>query len=198
MLGEQLANAGRLDEAMVQLQSAVALGNSRARLQLGRVLLAKGDAAGATAQFEQVVKLDGVPQPLRWLEPPAIEVLTARLFLGQLYATNRRWSEAETQARAVLARVPGHPDARRVLAATFAGQQRWEESITEHRQYLQLRPRDAQARINLGISLVATGQLDAAVSEFRLAVQVEPANETAKRLLALALQDQQAVARAPR
>ncbi len=194
MLGEQLANSGRLDEAIVQLQRAVDLGNTRARLHLGRIYLAKGDVAAAGPLLEAVVKQDGVRQPLRWLEPPAIEVLTARLLLGQIYAANRRWTEAEAQARAVLAKVPAHPDARRVLAAALAGQQRWPESIAEHRQYLQLRPGDAQARINLGVSLVATGQLDAAVSEFRLAVQAAPSNATARRLLDLALEDQKRAA----
>jgi tetratricopeptide (TPR) repeat protein len=194
MLGEQLANSGRLDEAIVQLQRAVDLGNTRARLHLGRIYLAKGDVAAAGPLLEAVVKQDGVRQPLRWLEPPAIEVLTARLLLGQIYAANRRWTEAEAQARAVLAKVPAHPDARRVLAASLAGQQRWPESIAEHRQYLQLRPGDAQARINLGVSLVATGQLDAAVSEFRLAVQAAPSNATARRLLDLALEDQKRAA----
>jgi protein O-mannosyl-transferase len=194
MLGEQLANSGRLDEAVAQLQQAIALGNTRARFQLGRIFMARGDAAAATPELESVVKLDGVRQPLRWLEPPVIEVLTARLLVGQIYASTKRWAEAEAQARAVLEKVPAHPDARRLLAASFAGQQRWPESITEHRQYLQLRPGDPQARINLGVSLVATGQLDAAVSEFRLAVQADPSNETAKRLLGLALEDQKRAA----
>ena len=198
MLGEQLANSGRLDDATVQLQRAIDLGNTRARFQLGRIMLAQGNPAAATTALESVVKLDGVRQNRRWLEPPAIEVLTARLLLGQIYASNRRWVDVETQARAVLARVPAHIDARRLLAASFAGQQRWAESVTEHRLYLQQRPGDAQARINLGVSLVATNDLDAAVAEFRLAVQADPSNETAKRLLALALEDQQRLAAAPR
>ena len=170
------------------------LGNTRARFQLGRVLLAKGDVAGAAQQLDAVVKLEGVRQPLRWLEPPLIEVLTSRLLLGQILAQNRRWPEAEAQARAVLAKVPAHVDATRVLAAALAGQQRWPESITEHRKYLQSRPRDVQARINLGVSLVATGQIDAAVAEFRLAVETDPFNESAKRLLGLALDDQKRLA----
>ena len=194
MLGEQLANSGRLDEAIVQLQRAIDLGDSRAHFQLGRIFMARGNMDAAASELESVVKLDGVRQPLRWLEPPVLEVLTARLLLGQIYASVKRWSDAEAQARAVLARVPGHVDARRVLGASLAGQQRWAESITEHRQYLQLRPGDAQARINLGVSLVATEQLDAAVNEFRLAVQADPSNEVAKRLLGLALEDQQRLA----
>lgn len=189
ILGEQLANAGRLDQAAEQLRRAVELGNTRARYQLGRVLLAQKDAAGAAAQFEAVVKLDGVPQTLRWLDPPIVEVLSSRLLLGQIYAAARRWVEAEAQARAVLTTVPGHLDARRLLAASFAGQQRWPESISEHRQYLQQRPRDAQARVNLGVSLVATGQLAAAEQEFRLAVEADPSNQNAKRLLTLAQED---------
>jgi tetratricopeptide (TPR) repeat protein len=198
MFGEQLANGGRLDEAIVQLQRAIDLGNTRARLHLGRIFMAKGNVAAAVPELEGVVKLDGVRQSLRWLEPPLLEVLTARLLLGQIYASIKRWPEAETQARAVLAKVPGHADARRLLGAALAGQQRWAESITEHRQYLQARPGDAQARINLGVSLVATDQLDAAVSEFRLAVQADPSSETAKRLLALALEDQKRIAAGPR
>jgi protein O-mannosyl-transferase len=194
MLGEQLTNAGRLDEGQAQLQRAVDLGNTRARYQLGRILMAKGDVAGAAQQFDAVVKLEGVPQALRWLEPARIEVLSSRLLLGQILAANRRWPEAEAQARAVLAAVPAHIDARRVLAASLAGQQRWPESITEHRQYLQARPRDVQARINLGVSLVATGQLDAAVVEFRQAVETDPSNPNAKRLLGLALEDQKRLA----
>ena len=190
MLGEQLVNAGRLDEGQAQLQRAVDLGNTRARFQLGRVLLAKGDMAGAAQQLDAVVKLDGVRQAFRWLEPPPIEVLTSRLLLGQILAQNRRWPEAEAQARAVLAAVPAHVEARRVLAAALAGQQRWPESISEHRQYLRSRPLDVQARINLGVSLVAAGQIDAAVAEFRLAVETDPSNASAKRLLDLALNDQ--------
>ena len=194
MFGEQLVNAGRLDEGQAQLQRAIDLGNTRARFQLGRVLMAKGDVAGAAQQLDAVVKLDGVRQPFRWLEPPLIEVLTSRLLLGQMLATIRRWPQAEAHARAILAKVPAHVDARRVLAAALAGQQRWPESVTEHRQYLQSRPRDVQARINLGVSLVATGQIDAAVTEFRLAVETDPANAAAKRLLGLALEDQKRLA----
>jgi tetratricopeptide (TPR) repeat protein len=198
MLGEQLAILRRLDEAIVQLQRAVDLGNTRARYPLGRVLIAKGDLQGGVAQLEAVVRLDGRRQPLRWLEPPLIEVLSSRLLLGQVYGANRRWLDAETQARAVLARVPAHTEARRILAASLAGQQRWPESISEHRQYLQARPDDAQARVNLGISLVATGQLEAAAQEFRLAVQAEPDNANAKRLLALAEEDLRQAAAARR
>lgn len=189
MLGEQLALANRVDEALPHLQQAVSLGNTRARFQLGLLLLQRQDLPGATQQFEEVVRLDGVPQTLRWLEPPLLDVLQARAYLGQIYAAGRRWVDAEAQARAVLARVPTHVDARRVLGAALVGQQRWAESITEQRQYLDARPNDTQARVNLGVALIATGQMDAAVAEFQRAVAADPSNANARRLLEMAQQD---------
>jgi len=197
MLGEQLGIANRVDEAVGHLQEAVAQGNTRARFQLGVLLVQRGDLPGATRQFEEVVRLSGVQQPMRWLEPPLLDVLQSRQYLGQIYAVDRRWVEAEAQAREVLARVPAHVDARRVLAAALVGQQRWAESITEHQQYLAARPGDAQARVNLGVALIATGQLDAAVAEFQRAVEADPSNPNARRLLEMARQDRARVTGVP-
>jgi len=189
MLGEQLAIANRVDEAVGHLRQAVAQGNTRAHYPLGVLLLQRRDVAGATQQLEEVVRLSGVPQAMRWLEPPLLDVLQARGFLGQIYATERRWADAEVQAREVLAKAPGHPDARRVLGAALVGQQRWAESIDEHRQYLKARPGDAQARVNLGVAFIATGQLDAAIDQFQQAVAADPGNPNARRLLQLARED---------
>jgi tetratricopeptide (TPR) repeat protein len=197
MLGEQLGIANRIEEAIGHLQQAVAHGNTRARFQLGVLLVQRSDLSGATRQFEEVVRLGGVRHERRWLEPPLIDVLQSRLYLGQIYANGRRWVEAEAQAREVLARVPAHVDARRVLAAALVGQQRWAESITEHRQYLEARPGDAQARVNLGVALIATGQMDAAIAEFQRAVEVDPSNPNARRLLEMARQDRARVTGVP-
>ncbi len=194
MLGEQLGIANRIDEAIGHLQQAIALGNTRAHFQLGVLLLQRQDMAGATREFEEVVRLSGLPQAMRWLEPPLLDVLQARAFLGQLYAASRRWVDAEIQARAVLARASTHLDARRVLAAALVGQQRWAESITAHRQYLEAQPGDAQARVNLGVALIATGQMDAAIIEFQRAVDADPANPNARRLLEMARQDRAGLA----
>ncbi len=134
ILGEQLALADRVTEALAEFRQAVALGNTRAVYPLGLLIFNQGDVAGAVPHFERVLDLADANQPLRWLVPPPVEVLTARLTLSQIYANQQRWADAEAQARQVLARVPGQLDARRVLGAALIGQQRWAESITENQQ----------------------------------------------------------------
>ena len=194
MLGEQLANAGRLDEAVVQLQRAVDLGDTRARYQLGRVLLAKGDVTRQSTCSSRWCRRKACGSRCDGSSRRSSRCCPSRVLLGQIYATERRWPTPRRRRAQVLAKVPAHLDARRVLAASLTAQRRWAESITEHRLYLQSRPRDAQARVNLGIALIGAGQLDAAVSEFRLAVEAEPSNPNAQRLLALALEDQKQLA----
>jgi tetratricopeptide (TPR) repeat protein len=194
ILGEQLALADRGPEAITELRQAVALGNTRAVYPLGLLIFNQGDVTGAVPHFERVVELASAQQPLRWLVPPALEVLSARLTLSQIYANQQRWPDAEAQARQVLALVPRHLDARRVLGAALVGQQRWAESIAENQQILAARPGDVQAHINVGIALASTGRLNEAIAEFRRAVSIDPRNPSAQRLLQLALEDAKAAA----
>ena len=95
----------------------------------------------------------------------------------------------------MLAVVPTHPDAQRLLGLALFGQQQWPQAIDVLRAYLGTRPRDAQARVNLGVALVATAKLDEAVIEFRQAAQIDPSDPNARRLLDLALADQRAQAK---
>jgi protein O-mannosyl-transferase len=196
ILGEQLALANRVPEALAEFREAVSLGDTRAVYPLALLIFNQGDVAGAVPHFERVIELAGANQPLRWLEPSQLEVLSARLMLSQIYANQQRWADAEAQAQQVLARVPRQLDARRVLGAALVGQQRWAEAIAEHQQFLAERPGDVQARINLGIALAGAGRFSEATTEFRRAVSTDPQNATARRLLALAEQDAAASAQA--
>jgi tetratricopeptide (TPR) repeat protein len=109
LLGEQLGLAGQVAEAEKELRAAVALGNSRARFQLGTLLIDQKRTAEAAPEFEAFVATPSVPQRLRWLNPPLLEVLTARLGLAQIYAAQRRWPDAAAQARLVLDAAPRQP-----------------------------------------------------------------------------------------
>lgn len=189
ILGEQLALANRAPEALAEFRQAVSLGNTRAVYPLALQIFNQGDVAGAVPHFERVVELAGTNQPLRWLVPPPLEVLSARLMLSQIYANQQRWADAEAQARQVLARVPNQLDARRVLGAALVGQQRWAESIAENQHLLVARPNDVQARINLGVALASSGRLNEAIGEFRRAVSTDPQNPDARRLLEMAQRD---------
>ncbi len=189
MLGEQLGVAGRLDEAVAQLRQSVAEGDSRARYPLGMALLDRNRLDEAARELEAFIGTQGVPQTQRWLEPPVLDVLTARLALAQVYATRQQWSQAQAHAERVLTVAPAHREARRLLAAALFGQQRWAEAVEHYRAYLASDPRDVPALINLGVALVATEHLPEAVATFQRAVDAEPSNPTAVRLLGMATRD---------
>jgi Flp pilus assembly protein TadD len=195
LLGEQLGLAGQTAEAERELRAAVALGNSRARFQLGTLLIDQKRIVEAAPEFEAFVATASVPQRLRWLNPPLLEVLSARLALAQIYAAERRWPDAAAQARLVLDVAPRQPEALRLLGLSLFGARAFAESVAVLRDYLTLRPNDAVARSNLGVALIGMGRLDEAVPELQRAVQVDPNDTNARRLLDMALADQRAQAR---
>ena len=195
LLGEQFGLAGRAADAERELRAAVALGNSRARFQLGTILMDARRWPEAASELEAFVATAGVPQRLKWLNPPLIDLLTARLQLAQIYGAERRWADAAAQARMVLEYAPRHPEALRLLSIGLVGAQVWPEAVTVIRDYLTLRPADTMARSNLAIALIAIGRLDEAVAELQRATQTDPNDANARRLLNMALEDQRARAR---
>jgi len=195
LLGEQLGIGGQTAEAEKELRAAIQMGDSRARYQLAAVLVNAQRLPEAAAQLEAFVATTGVPQRLRWLDPPLLDVLTARLQLSQIYSAERRWADAAAQARLVLEVVPRHPEASRLLGTSLVAAQVWPEAITVLRDYLTLRPDDARTRTNLAIGLVGAGRLDEAVSELQRAAATDPNDPNTRRLLDMALADQRAKAR---
>ena len=192
LLGETLALADQTAEAEKELRAAVAMGDSRARYQLAVILVSAQRLREAAAELEAFVATTGVPQRMRWLDPPLLEVLTSRLQLAQIYAAERRWAEAAAQARLVLEASPRHPEASRVLGTSLVAAQVWPEAIAVLQDYLSLRPDDAHTRVNLALAFVGAGRLDEAVTELRRAVATDPNDANARRLLDLALADQRA------
>ena len=191
MFGEQLLAAGREEDAVRQLTEAVAKGNSRAGYQLGVTLFNQGKLPEATERLEAFVRTYQLPYRLvpRWLEPPLVEVVQARLAIGQALAAGGQWRRAAEQAQGVLHLVANHVGARLLLADALFGEQRWEEAGAQYREYLQARPGDGRALINLGVTQVATGKLDEAIATFARAVEADPGNARAKQLLSMARED---------
>jgi len=195
LLGEQLAIAGQTAEAEKELRAAVMLGDSRARYQLGALLVNAGRLPEAAAHFEAFVATAGVPQRLAWLNPPLVDVLTARLQLAQIYGVERRWADSAAQARLVLAVVPRHPEATRLLGISLISAQVWPEAVAVLQDYLTLRPDDVRMRTNLAVALVGAGRLDDAVRELQRAAAADPSDPDIRRLLDLAQADQRAQGR---
>jgi tetratricopeptide (TPR) repeat protein len=159
LLGIELFNAGKLNDAMEQLYAFVATSRLPYRL---------------------------VPH---WLEPPLGEVITARLVLARAASMQGGWERAAEQARLVLAVAPGNREARMFLADALFGQERYADAGAQYSEYLKGRPDDEHALTNLGIAMIAGGKLDEAIAHFRRAVTVAPRNPNARRLLGMALLD---------
>ena len=130
VLAEQLTGAGLHDQAMVHLREALRGGDSRAGYSLGIELFNAGRLQEAVEQFDAFVRTSGLPYHLvpRWLEPPATEVIVARIAMARVFAMQGRLAQAAEQAQAVLAVAPSQIEARFLLAEVLFRQQRFEES----------------------------------------------------------------------
>ena len=192
MLGEELALAGRPDDALPHLRAAVAGGNSRARYLLGQIL------ATREQHGEAIEQLRGVR---RHVQPAASSgAAMARA------ADHRRGARALSDGRGRSAcaasgigqknrradsrpACPSHIGAQGLLGDAMFARQQWGAALEHYAQYLARQPADTRAVINYGIAQVAVGRLDGAVEAFRRAADLDPANARARELLAMAEQD---------
>jgi tetratricopeptide (TPR) repeat protein len=184
MVGQQLAIAGRHDEAIAHLRAA-APGYPRARYHLGGELFNAGRIDEAMPELQAFVAA----------EPALVEAVSARTMLGRGFMLRRQWPQAEEQLRMVLTMMPTSDPARAPviggLADTLFQEQRFEEAASHYRAYLVARPTDGGAATNLGIALAAMGKDNEAIAAFRLAVQINPRDLAARRNLELALESTQ-------
>ena len=191
MLAEELAMAGRHDEAVPHLRAAVAGGNSRARYLLGRILASQEKHGEAIEQLQAFVNTYQPARPLvpKWLEAPITDVVPARFLLGRAFGLRGEWDRAEEQARLILDLVPSHIGAQGLLGDVMFARQEWEAALEHYGKYLARQPSDTRALINYGVAHVGVERLDGAVAAFRRAADLDPANARVRELLAMAEQD---------
>ncbi len=92
----------------------------------------------------------------------------------------RRWSDVETQARAILKLEPGNYLATLRLAYACYNLQRYAEATALYRRLKDLYPSDVDVQSGLGWSLLKQGKLPEASAEFHHILDVSPRNELAK------------------
>lgn len=92
----------------------------------------------------------------------------------------RRWSDVETQARAVLRLEPGNYLATLRLAFACYNLQRYAEATALYRRLKDLYPSDVEVQSGLGWALLKQGKLPEASAEFHHILDVSPRNELAK------------------
>lgn len=107
----------------------------------------------------------------------ALEGMAAHLSAGRL-------EEAGDAARAVLAHMPGHGHAWKVLGAVRHLQGRRAEALAAMQRAAACLPDDVEARCNLGWVLQLAGQLSDAMEQYHAALVLAPAHAQARLALA--------------
>lgn len=92
---------------------------------------------------------------------------TLHLAYARNLITDRKYSDAEVQARGSLELWPEDADAHLTLALALSSQNRDSEAVPEAREALRLSPGDKTARIELGISLARSGLYKEAIPVLR-------------------------------
>ena len=95
ILGEQLMLDGRDAEAIEPLSEAVARGNSRAGYPLGSRAAQRTKLSEAVQRLDEFVRTSALPYRLvpGWLVPPRSEVVSARVLMARVFASERQWSQ---------------------------------------------------------------------------------------------------------
>lgn len=162
LLADYHQREGNLEAAQHWLERSVALEPVVESLNnLGNVLQARGDLAGARSLFERALSL-------RSNDPTTLSNL------GNALAAEGRTDDAIVRFEAALRAKPDLAAALFNLANTLAQAGRFAEAVTRYEQVLQLTPDDAEARANYSAALMELGRADEAVTQIREAVRRRP------------------------
>jgi tetratricopeptide (TPR) repeat protein len=174
--GVFLFDHGRVDEAIVQYQQALAVlpNDFDAHTNLGVSLFDRGRVDEATVHYRRAIEI----QP---------RTATARYNLGLVLASQGRTAEAIENYREALKIKPNFGRAHANLGVSLLDCGRIDEAMTECRKALEIDPGNADAHTNLGNALLVRGQLDEAITEYRQALEIKPDHVKAHNNLGYAL-----------
>ncbi|NOT31857.1 MAG: tetratricopeptide repeat protein [Planctomycetes bacterium] len=195
-LGGVLLDAGRVQEALVALETALRLAPnaSLTHLKLGRAYLALGDVERALGFLRTAVQLEGLPVcheflgrallqkgDAAWaayhlqhalLGAPAdgnLNYVVARAF-DQLGRTDKARGHYEQALRAL----PGHEDAHLRLARVLMREEQPLAALEHYQAALAIAPDTAEEALRRGLCLAALGQRDQALETLLSSVQLAP------------------------
>lgn len=149
-------------------------GNSRAHVNLGQALIARGDVAGALAHYRMALQLN----------PKDAD---AHYNYGILLAWQQNDAEALVELGRAVKLTPGNAAARYNLGLVLVKLGRDAEALTQLREAVRLKPRHGRARGDFGALLAKNGEFAEAITELTVAVRLDPENSDVRRNLARAL-----------
>lgn len=179
-----------------------------AHSNLGGVLMQKGRAAEAMAEFEKALQinpdlaeahnnmgllLSDIPAQAANAEAEFREALKIRPDyaqahndLGSLLADDpMRVQEAMAEYQAALRISPDYAEAHNNMGSALSGLGRSEEAIREFEEALRINPNLAEAHANLGVALMKTpGRMPEAVRHFQTALEIRPDMQRVRDILA--------------
>lgn len=162
LLADYHQREGNLEAAQQWLERSVALEPVVESLNnLGNVLQARGDLAGARSLFDRALAL-------RPTDPTTLSNL------GNALAAEGRTDEAIARFEAALREKPDLAAALFNLANTLAEAGRFADALTRYEQALLLTPDDVEVRANYSATLMELGRVDEAIAQIRKAVDRRP------------------------
>jgi len=175
-LGDALYDAGRLDDAIAQLRTALELDPTYvdAHNNFGRALLAQGRYQEAEAHLREALRLD----------PSSAH---AENNLGVTLARLGRRAEAQAHHEAALRLDPAYADAHNNLGTELADGGRYDDAIAQYREAIRLKPDYAGAYANIGNVLLRRGDAAEAERYYREALRISPSYAEVHYNLSLAL-----------
>ena len=172
-LGKALAEAGQLDDALVQDTEAVRLKPDlvSARYNLANALSSRGRFAEAIAHYEAAVRL----------KP---DYAKAHFNLGNALLQQNRKAEAAEHYRAAVRAEPAYVEARDNLGSVLLDLGQLPEAEEQFQQVLRLNPNQVETHCNLGAVYFLQGKLAASATEYERALQLNPRFAPAREGLA--------------
>ena len=175
-LGEVLAKAGRLDEAMNHFQEALKIKPDHAPAQnnVGLVLLRRGRVDEAIVCLQTAIKF----QP---------GYADAHNNLGIALRQRGRVNEAVAQYQKALEFRPEYVEAHNNLGNLLLQLGRLDEAMVQYRKALEIQPAYFMARNSLGFVLLQKGWANEAINCFREVLKIQPEFVQAQNNLAWVL-----------
>jgi len=177
-LGDILAAANRLPEAMDLFNQALRIKPAVAHYSVGNAFIQAGRTSEAIDEYKRALRIDA-------------DYAEAHNNLGNALFLTGRTSEAIDEYQKALTVNPDYAEAHHNLGNALIQTGQAPEAIDHYEQALRMNPNSASAHNNLGAALGQMGRIPEAIDQLKAALRINPGDPDARNNLAKleALQD---------